>query len=111
MLESKIENYFQQQINKCGGITFKFKSPTMRGVPDQIVLYDGNTYFVEMKAPGEKPRPSQKAVHRIFESQDIPVYTLDTIESVDHFIFDELDAEIIEELPETFELKKNMFKM
>lgn len=109
MLESKVETYFQDQVRMCGGLTLKFTSPTMRGVPDQIVLYNGNGYFVEMKAPGEKPRESQVAVHELFKDHGITVYTIDTIEMVDQFIKTTLNAEIQPRKTESFEINDNMF--
>lgn len=109
MLESKVETYFQDQVRMCGGLTLKFTSPTMRGVPDQIVLYNGNGYFVEMKAPGEKPRESQVAVHELFKDHGITVYTIDTIEMVDQFIETTLNAEIQPRKTESFEINDNMF--
>ena len=109
MLESKVETYFQDQVRMCGGLTLKFTSPTMRGVPDQIVLYNGNGYFVEMKAPGEKPRESQIAVHELFNNHGITVYTIDTIEMVDQFIETTLNAETQPRKTESFEINDNMF--
>lgn len=109
MLESKVETYFQDQVRMCGGLTLKFTSPTMRGVPDQIVLYNGNGYFVEMKAPGEKPRESQVAVHELFNDHGITVYTIDTIEMVDQFIETTLNAKIQPRKTESFEINDNMF--
>jgi len=111
MLESKVENYFQQQIRLCGGVTLKFTSPSMRGVPDQIALHNGSTHFVELKAPGGKPRESQIAVHEMFEEQKIPVYTLDSIESVDLFVKDVLKTKPKKVDNISFEIKDNMFQL
>ena len=110
MLESKVEEYFQQQIKLCGGLTMKFTSPSIRGVPDQIALYQGGTYFVELKAPNEKPRKSQTAVHEQFNDHGITVYTLDTKKSVDNFITNVLKTTVKEKEDISFEIKQNMFK-
>lgn len=57
MLESKIEAYLRQRVKDLGGIAYKFTSPGNSGVPDRLVLLPGNrTVFVELKAPGKKPR-------------------------------------------------------
>lgn len=93
ILESKIETYFKQQIKKINGITYKFKS-TQRGVPDQLVAYNGQIYLTEIKRPGEKPRKSQIAVHNKFEKQNVKIYTLSTYDEVDTFITQTLKAEI-----------------
>lgn len=109
MLESIVEDYFQEQVALCGGFTLKFTSPSMRGVPDQIALYNGETYFVELKAPGGKPRDSQVVVHELFEEQNITVHTIDTKDAVDQFIKCILDATPKEKPEKTFDIKDGMF--
>jgi hypothetical protein len=52
MLEKEVENYFDWVVQRCGGRTYKFKSPSQRGVADRIAcLPNGATWFVELKAP------------------------------------------------------------
>lgn len=52
MRESEVENYFVWAVERAGGKTFKFKSPTQRGVSDRIAcMPDGSTWFVELKRP------------------------------------------------------------
>lgn len=85
-LESVVEDYFKKMIKKVGGLPMKFTSPGKRGVPDQIVLFGGITYFVEIKRPGEKPRPSQVTVHKQFQEKGVSVYTVDSQEQVNEFI-------------------------
>lgn len=53
MLEKEIENYFDWLVQRNGGATYKFRSPSQRGVADRIAcLPDGSTWFVELKKPG-----------------------------------------------------------
>ena len=61
MLEKEIEKYFVWTVERAGGITYKFKSPTQRGVSDRIAcMPDGSTWFVELKRPkGGKLSPLQ----------------------------------------------------
>lgn len=92
-LESKIESYLKQQIKRIGGLCYKWKS-TVNGVPDQVIIYNGQTHLVEVKRPGEKPRPSQASIHRQIHEQGVPVYTVDTNQSIDAFIKDVLNAEV-----------------
>lgn len=50
MLEKDIEDWLNRQIEKMGGIAFKFVSPMNPGVPDEIyILPDGHIWFVELK--------------------------------------------------------------
>ncbi len=52
MLEKQIENYFVWAVETLGGKTYKFKSPTQRGVSDRIAcMPNGETWFVELKRP------------------------------------------------------------
>jgi len=36
MKESEIENYFKWAVERAGGLTYKFTSPSHRGVADRI---------------------------------------------------------------------------
>lgn len=61
MRESEIEAYFKWSVEMVGGITYKFTSPSHRGVADRIAcLPDGQTWFVELKTKGGKLSPLQK---------------------------------------------------
>lgn len=60
MRESTIEHRLVTEVKKRGGIAPKFVSPGLDGVPDRLVLLpQGHLAFVELKAPGQKPRPLQ----------------------------------------------------
>ena len=61
-----------------GGIAPKFVSPGYDGMPDRIVLVPGgHMAFVEVKAPGEKPRALQLARHEMLRRLGFKVYVLD----------------------------------
>src|SRR5574344_2154300 len=61
--EKAIEASLVGEVKGRGGMCPKFTSPGMDGLPDRLVLLPhGRFCFVEVKAPGEKPRPLQ--VHR-----------------------------------------------
>ena len=51
-LEAEIEQHFIWAVECAGGKTYKFTSPSMRGVADRIAcLPNGDTWFVELKRP------------------------------------------------------------
>lgn len=78
MLEKSIEKKLSDAVKKRGGLAPKFVSPGMDGMPDRIVLMPGGRLaFVEVKAPGKKPRPLQEARHKKLRSLGFTVYTLD----------------------------------
>lgn len=59
MREKTLEARLKQAVEDRGGWCLKFVSPSLAGVPDRLCLKDGRAVFVEVKAPGEKPRPLQ----------------------------------------------------
>ena len=66
MRERDLERYTTMFIKSHGGLALKFISPGYAGVPDRLVLMPGGKMcFMELKAPGRKPRPLQ--VRRIKE--------------------------------------------
>ncbi len=61
MKETDIEDYLKQRVMAEGGRAYKFVSPGCSGVPDRIVILPGGRIgFLELKAPGEKPRAEQR---------------------------------------------------
>ena len=83
MLEKNIENQLTTAVEKAGGIAPKFVSPSLRGMPDRLVLLpDGVCAFVEVKAPNKKPRPLQKARHKMLKRLGFKVYVLDDAEQI-----------------------------
>ena len=63
MRETAVEKHLTTEAKKRGGMSVKFVSPGLDGVPDRLVLLPGGKLaFVELKAPGKKMRSLQ--VHR-----------------------------------------------
>ena len=63
ILEKEVENHLVWSVEKIlNGKTWKFASPSMRGVADRIVcLPDGSTWFIEVKKPkGGRLSPLQQ---------------------------------------------------
>ena len=61
MREKTIEEYLTWAVERVGGVTFKFRSPSQRGVADRIVcLPNGQTWFVELKADRGRLSPLQQ---------------------------------------------------
>ena len=78
MREKQIEQKFVRATKNMGGIALKFVSPGFDGMPDRIVLLPGGRIgFVEVKAPGEKPRPLQLSRHGLLQRLGFKVYVLD----------------------------------
>ena len=50
------------------------------------MMPQGKIHFVELKAPGEKPRPLQVAIHEEFKILGFKVEVIDTLEGVEAFV-------------------------
>ena len=83
MREKSIEQKLTLMVKKQGGICPKFVSPGFDGMPDRIVLLPGGCMaFVEVKAPGKKPRALQISRHTLLRRLGFRVYVLDNEEQI-----------------------------
>ena len=81
--EKSIEQKLVRATKGRGGICPKLVSPGFDGMPDRLVLLPhGRMGFVEVKAPGEKPRPIQESRHRLLRRLGFKVYVLDGAEDI-----------------------------
>jgi hypothetical protein len=87
MRESTIEKYFVAQVKKLGGMAYKFTSPAHRGVADRVVcLPDGQTWFVELKAPSGRLSELQKVFAADMAKMNQKYACIWSKEQVDDFI-------------------------
>ena len=90
--EKAIEQKLVRATKNMGGIAPKFVSPGFDGMPDRIVLLQGGHIgFVEVKAPGEEPRPLQLSRHGLLRRLGFKVYVLDEEQQIGG-ILDEIRA-------------------
>jgi hypothetical protein len=83
MREKVIEQKLVMEVKRRGGICPKFTSPSFDGMPDRLVLLpNGKIGFVEVKAPGKKPKPLQLARHRLLRGLGFRVFVLDEEEQI-----------------------------
>ncbi|MCI1648793.1 MAG: VRR-NUC domain-containing protein [Bacteroides sp.] len=59
-LESKIQAGIIKRLETQGYYVVKLILTNKNGIPDLLLLKDGKASFVEVKRPGEKPRPLQE---------------------------------------------------
>lgn len=87
MRESAIEAYLRDRVRQVGGRAYKFVSPGNDGVPDRLVCFPGGRIvFVELKAPGQKPRPLQLVQIDRLQRLGCGVLVIDSKTKVDWFI-------------------------
>ena len=90
--EKNIEQKLVKAVKKVGGVCWKFVSPGTNAVPDRLILIAmGKIAFVEVKAPGEKPRPLQVSRIKQIRNLGFKVYVLDD-ESKIGGIIDEIQS-------------------
>jgi hypothetical protein len=87
MKESEVEHYFKWAVERAGGLTYKFTSPSHRGVADRIAcLPNGATWFVELKTKGGRLSELQKIFAADMAKLNQNYSCLWTKEQVDAFI-------------------------
>ena len=87
MKEKIVENHFVWAVERIGGKTYKFTSPSRKGVADRIAcLPDGSTWFVELKTKGGRLSALQKMFMSDMTLLNQRYMCLWTIEQVDEWI-------------------------
>ena len=81
MLEKHIERKLTDAIKSRDGMALK--QTGMAGIPDRLVLLpNGKCAFVELKAPGEKPRKLQKIRMKQLRKLGLKTYVVDGVEQI-----------------------------
>lgn len=84
--EGVIESHLVSRCEKLGILCYKFVSPGNKGVPDRILIANGQTIFVETKKPGGVPRELQEYVIKKMRKSGATVYVADTKEDIDEIL-------------------------
>ena len=85
--EHMIEQHLVDEVKRQGGWAPKFVAPGTNGMPDRIVLMPGGHIgFVELKAPGEKPRPLQLYRHQQLRDLGFQVFVMDDFDQAQMII-------------------------
>jgi hypothetical protein len=78
MREKNIEKQLVKAVKAEDGMCPKLVSPGTDGMPDRMVLLsEAHIGFVEVKAPGQKPRPLQERRHKQLRELGFQVSVLD----------------------------------
>ena len=97
MRESVIEHYLVQRAKELGGEVRKVKWIGRNGAPDRLVMlppwrvvgcnFDYHrTFWIELKAPGEKCKPHQVREHERMRRMGQRVEVVDSFERVDEVL-------------------------
>ena len=81
MLEKQIERKLYDEVKKIEGMCLK--QTGMAGIPDRLVLLpNGKCAFVELKAPGEKPRKLQQIRMKQLKKLGFKCFVIDGVEQI-----------------------------
>ena len=82
-----IEQQLVKAVRAAGGLCPKLVCPGMDGMPDRLLLFPGGRLaFVEVKAPGKKPRPLQLLRHEQLRTLGFQVFTLDALSQISEIV-------------------------
>lgn len=84
--EAYVEQYLRKRCIENGFICWKFTSPNTAGVPDRIVVANGETFFVELKRSGGKLSKLQVARINEIRNQKVFAAMIDSRDKVDEFV-------------------------
>ncbi len=88
MREKVVESSFVSAVKAKGGLAVKFTSPGFNGMPDRMVMFPGGRIaFVEVKAPGETPRPLQLSRLKLLRRFGFKAFVLDSTEKIGGIIY------------------------
>ena len=76
--EAQLEREVVEFCREYKLLTYKFSSPSRRGVPDRIILYKGRALFLELKRVGKKPTALQEWELDNLRASGCSAYWVDT---------------------------------
>lgn len=87
MRERYVEQVLAKKVKKAGGLCWKLVSPGMAGVPDRLVILNGQVCFVELKRPhGGRVSELQKVRMKELEAAGARVLVIRDPQEVDDFV-------------------------
>lgn len=83
--EARIERKLVKHVEQLGGICLKLPAIHTAGIPDRLCLLPGGrVIFVELKAPGEKPRKLQVYWHKRLRGLGFQVNVVSSFEEAEN---------------------------
>ena len=79
MRERDLEQKLVRLVREKGGWAIKLSAQWDAGMPDRLICFPGGkVLFVEMKAPGQNPRPIQIRIHEKLRRLGFTVLVIDS---------------------------------
>lgn len=83
MRESEVEAKLKTMIEEKGGEYYKFTSPARRGVPDRLVIFSADLWFlVELKSESGDLEPWQEREIRRLKDRGVKVFVVRDLEDI-----------------------------
>ena len=89
--ERVVEDYLRKQCKKNGLLCYKFVSPGIAGVPDDIVIGNGKVVFIECKSAIGKTSPQQDRRISEMRQHGAVVYVANSRDMIDEILKKEFD--------------------
>lgn len=86
MLEKTVEKYLNKKVKEAGGLSFKWSSPSHRGVPDRIVFINSSVWFIELKRPGGKTTKLQDHIGEQIKQYTSNYCVISSKDEIDQFV-------------------------
>jgi hypothetical protein len=86
MRERDIEQYLVKRVKELGGEVRKIRWVGRRGAPDRLVMLQGTTVWVELKAPGRPVEVYQIREHARMRVMGQHVEVVDSIDAVERLL-------------------------
>ena len=93
--ENKVETELKAQMKAAGGVSRKWKSPGIDGVPDQITIRHGAVRLVEVKTVNGELSTEQMREHQRLRDCGAVVTTVYGFKGVMHFMDDVWNNRVI----------------
>ena len=77
-----MQTRIMEEMRRQGWHVNKLIQTTLNGTPDLICHKDGRTVYIEVKRPGQKPRPLQDFRHRELAKYGISTYVFVDISQI-----------------------------
>jgi hypothetical protein len=86
MRERDVEKYFSRRVQELGGKSWKWSSPSQRGVPDRIAMFPGGKIiFAEIKRHGGVTSKLQNYVGSTIILLGFEWVVLSSFEEIDNY--------------------------
>jgi Holliday junction resolvase len=81
MKEKQIESKIVKKAKELGFLTYKFSSPSNRGVPDRVFISPhGEVFFIEFKSEKGKLTKLQEKVIKDISEYGVGVFIINSVE-------------------------------